>query len=808
LLALLTVLSISFSEEVNKAYNIRVCMETYGSKAKGIKCNIRRDTDLSWKKGILAGINSGDRNLDWSRIKNNISEELLRKATNSPHGFLPRFFGFISDLFGYVDVRFAPGTTCTGVLQTTAAQSLMQFDHIKIKRRNKVVPVESPGIADSEDHVEDVNSPVLSLHGGRSCSVFNIAGSMLPHQIAVNTLNFSDYSREKSATNPFEIEVHPVWLRNNSSVEGLRSQVYNGSLRMATGEIRRGDKQSFRVLNLGTASGSVSSMEGNFTNIEVLKKSVNDFHLNAKQTLSDFCGSPARFEMLCSGIPKSATTFTYEGYVEVLKAAVCMIVDVYSLQLVKGYDINVYRSLVEFSLAAMRGFATATLQLTQVSSSIGDLDASMNEFALAHSAIRSAYLTYWSGRMEQYYSFAAQLQTVLCRTLLPPGEVLPHLFHIVKTNGGSDKQFSKFLSDLNCDCDIFAQLSTRLSSAKETLTVTTLSRDCASLYEPAPSPGRSRVCNLCWRIFTTDTLSKDETWTVPDCFFYHPCYERPSEERLVSLSSAIFSQKLDEMESRLDVYQRLVLEHIHTRNIIYCAPAGTGKSHTGNLVELILAKRYGGEAIIKVSPTWNSAVAARAVTWHQFFKFGIESYEVYCLVHQLADSKENIKNVKTFINKYYLKGDRSADVVRIIRNAVLIQIDEFGRLKRDIFEMIHLIFCEIRQCYSQLFGGCRVLLLGDPSQCAPESCDKYYAELGRKFHPEGVKQRFNIDGFGFCFESPLFSCSLDFGRFLWIIVRSDHMHRFDSEWLRGFSLRARQSSVEDKGIYSFAIESL
>ena len=147
-----------------------------------------------------------------------------------------------------------------------------------------------------------------------------------------------------------------------------------------------------------------------------------------------------------------------------------------------------------------------------------------------------------------------------------------------------------------------------------------------------------------------------------------------------------------------------------------------------------------------------------------------------------------------------------ADVVRFIRHAQLLQIDEFGRMKRDIFEMLHLIFCEIRQCYTQLFGGCRVLLLGDPAQCAPESSDEYYNELVSRVGQHAVNEKFSADGFGFCFESPLFSSSLDFGRFLWIIVRTDYMHRFESAWLRGFSLRVRLSRVNAEGQLRFVTQ--
>lgn len=136
--------------------------------------------------------------------------------------------------------------------------------------------------------------------------------------------------------------------------------------------------------------------------------------------------------------------------------------------------------------------------------------------------------------------------------------------------------------------------------------------------------------------------------------------------------------------------------------IIVSGGAGTGKSHTINVIEQSVERilRTAGDElncpyILKVAPTGVAAANISGSTLHSAFSFSFgSSYE------SLSDKQRDLKR-----NEF--------------KNLKILIIDEISMINSDLLYKLHLRLGEIKLKPNELFGGVAVFLFGDIMQLRP-----------------------------------------------------------------------------------------
>ncbi|XP_065651221.1 ATP-dependent DNA helicase PIF1-like [Hydra vulgaris] len=129
------------------------------------------------------------------------------------------------------------------------------------------------------------------------------------------------------------------------------------------------------------------------------------------------------------------------------------------------------------------------------------------------------------------------------------------------------------------------------------------------------------------------------------------------------------------------------------KNFFITGGAGCGKSY---IVNQIAQSEQIYKTIHITASTGKAAYLINGVTIHAFagIETGVRSVDYYK------------RHMHPDIKKTWLETD------------VLI-IDEISMINASTFDLLHLIACEIRQCYDELFGGVQVIACGDFFQLPP-----------------------------------------------------------------------------------------
>jgi hypothetical protein len=309
-------------------------------------------------------------------------------------------------------------------------------------------------------------------------------------------------------------------------------------------------------------------------------------------------------------------------------------------------------------------------------------------------------------------------------------------------------------------------------------------------------------------MFVSDSLNPEIPWITPKGFFVHACPQPPNVENLKKITDDLFIKKLNETKATFSPAQNKVYNLVikKKKNVVFLSPAGTGKSYVGRVLKTDVSINKGSEYVLVVSPTHNSAAVIGGTTIHGTFHFGHEEYEIYQLIHNCM---ENPGNIKHFVQQFILTNNKSFRRLRIIG---LIIIDEFGRVRRDFFDAIHLIMVEVHQ-NDKLMGGCQVVLLGDPAQAPYDRSDEYKEKIRLRHNIKDItdvskEHGYFANGFGFCFESDLFIQNNDFGTFEWVVINNVDTFRFiTTSTLNQIAFRAsgRDNHVIQTGKYSILV---
>ncbi|XP_065675487.1 ATP-dependent DNA helicase PIF1-like [Hydra vulgaris] len=82
-------------------------------------------------------------------------------------------------------------------------------------------------------------------------------------------------------------------------------------------------------------------------------------------------------------------------------------------------------------------------------------------------------------------------------------------------------------------------------------------------------------------------------------------------------------------------------------------------------------------------------------------------------IHAFAGIETGVKSVE------YYKRHMHPDIKKTWLETDVLIIDEISMINAQSFDLLHLIACEIRQCYDELFGGVQVIACGDFFQLPP-----------------------------------------------------------------------------------------
>ncbi|XP_065658500.1 ATP-dependent DNA helicase PIF1-like [Hydra vulgaris] len=82
-------------------------------------------------------------------------------------------------------------------------------------------------------------------------------------------------------------------------------------------------------------------------------------------------------------------------------------------------------------------------------------------------------------------------------------------------------------------------------------------------------------------------------------------------------------------------------------------------------------------------------------------------------IHAFAGIETGVKSVD------YYKRHMHPDIKKTWLETDVLIIDEISMINAPTFDLLHLIACEIRQCYDELFGGVQVIACGDFFQLPP-----------------------------------------------------------------------------------------
>lgn len=139
------------------------------------------------------------------------------------------------------------------------------------------------------------------------------------------------------------------------------------------------------------------------------------------------------------------------------------------------------------------------------------------------------------------------------------------------------------------------------------------------------------------------------------------------------------------------------------RSIFLTGPAGTGKSHTINIMKAlfkVLAKRC-----YVTSTTGTSAIQVEGTTIHSWSGIGICG---------------SIETAMERVGTYRKPKER-------IRCAQVLIIDEISMMSSNLFEIIEHV-CRAIRCDTRPFGGIQIVAVGDFYQLSPVKADKYAFE--------------------------------------------------------------------------------
>ncbi|XP_065645833.1 uncharacterized protein LOC136076288 [Hydra vulgaris] len=128
-------------------------------------------------------------------------------------------------------------------------------------------------------------------------------------------------------------------------------------------------------------------------------------------------------------------------------------------------------------------------------------------------------------------------------------------------------------------------------------------------------------------------------------------------------------------------------------NFFITGGAGCGKSY---IVKEIAQSRQIYKIIHITASTGKAAHLLNGVTIHAFagIETGVKSLDYYK------------RHMHPDIKKRWLETDVSI-------------IDEISMINAQTFDLLHLIACEIKQCYDELFGGIQVIACGEFFQLPP-----------------------------------------------------------------------------------------
>jgi hypothetical protein len=374
------------------------------------------------------------------------------------------------------------------------------------------------------------------------------------------------------------------------------------------------------------------------------------------------------------------------------------------------------------------------------------------------------------------------------RSFLPPCELLPHLTELL--NGKLTEEVEKRRLDIlkladytDEDLNVVEQLNKRTLKIKPLFCdpspeITKAWEEYA--FAPHPHSSRNRMCNVCRRIFVSASKNKD--WVEPPSIEDHPCEKIYDQRNLIMLDSSECKTWLNQQKDDLCSEQKEVLNlAIGGENVIVKAPGGCGKTHLARIIMADFACKYGSESYIAIAQTNNAAIVLGGHTINKVHQLGIlDPKDVYQFVHQCGSEKEMNDRLQEFVAKYF---DTDAKK-RLIRNARMLLIDEFGRMSRDIFEFLDKLYRLIRECPDKPFGGIQLLMFGDQMQCNTNDYSSYQSWCANQVPPRTFDQK----QFEFCFESPLL-CTEDFP-LRWVSFGYSQNFRLRNEWA-ALGLRAR-----------------
>ncbi|XP_065671959.1 ATP-dependent DNA helicase PIF1-like [Hydra vulgaris] len=118
-------------------------------------------------------------------------------------------------------------------------------------------------------------------------------------------------------------------------------------------------------------------------------------------------------------------------------------------------------------------------------------------------------------------------------------------------------------------------------------------------------------------------------------------------------------------------------------------------------------------------------ILCRRCKWKKFFITGGAGCGKSYIVNQIAQSVQIYKTIhntgiETGVKSVdYYKRHMHPDIKKTWLETDVLIIDEILMINAPTFDLLHLIACEIRQCYDELFGGVQVIACDDFFQLPP-----------------------------------------------------------------------------------------
>jgi hypothetical protein len=294
--------------------------------------------------------------------------------------------------------------------------------------------------------------------------------------------------------------------------------------------------------------------------------------------------------------------------------------------------------------------------------------------------------TFWNGRYISSRPFLANLQKEICRPILIPS--------VNQCSDSREKKISasykSFMRSL--DIDEIVTVPDHMMSIKPVRINCHKKRPVFKLNHDLVA------CLNCRFLFLQDKMKQNKS--------AHPC-QHTSE--YVLIDSDIFWETHLELISKLDELQyQLFHASLQVAHFCIIGCPGTGKTFLAKLVIENLVILFGHRHVAPFSYTNDKADLIGGKTFHSLFGFNM-----YTDFTNFISNDEYIKNHVKFLF------DRSRDKYDNLLTIKYLVGDECSQLSAEAFEAGSRVAKYIRNQSELPFGGIRVILFGDFSQCSP-----------------------------------------------------------------------------------------